>query len=77
MTPPAVHSLTLPSMMSYASQQAVVNKMRLTFNGTRRTLNGVFALGASNVHLVGENPTCPVPALQKFEGLWPRDYGHA
>ena len=36
-----------------------------------------FALGASNVCLVGENPTCSFPALQGCEGLWSHDYGHA
>ena len=36
-----------------------------------------FALGASTVCLIGENPTCSVPALQGCEGLWSYDYGHA
>ena len=26
---------------------------------------------------LGENPTCSVPALQGYEGLWPKDYDHA
>ena len=43
--------------------------MRLT-NTSRR-----FALGASDVCLVGENPTCSVPALQGCEGLWSYRYG--
>ena len=33
-----------------------------------------FALGARNVCLVGENPTCSVPALWGYEGLWSYDY---
>ena len=38
-----------------------------------------FALGASNVCLVVENPTCPVPALwdARVIPLWSYDYGHA
>ena len=36
-----------------------------------------FALGASDVCLVRENPTCSVPALQGCEGLRSYDYGHA
>ena len=37
-----------------------------------------FALGASNVCLVGEKPTCSVPALLwGCEGLWLYDYRHA
>ena len=36
-----------------------------------------FALGASNVRLVGEDPTGSVPALQRCEGRRPYDYnGH-
>ena len=34
-------------------------------------------LVASNICLVGENPTCSVPALQGCEGLRSYDYGHA
>ena len=30
---------------------------------------------SSHLCLVGENPTCSVPALQGCEGLWPYDYG--
>ena len=36
-----------------------------------------FALGACNVWLVGENPTCSVPAYYGCEGQWSYDYGHA
>ena len=36
-----------------------------------------FALGASDVCLVGEMPTCSVPALLGCEGLWSYDYGYA
>ena len=36
-----------------------------------------FALGASNAFLVGENPTCSVPALWGCEGPWSYDYGQA
>ena len=43
------------------------------FTTTAKTL----ALGASNVCLVGENPTSSIPALYGFEGLWSYDYGHA
>ena len=51
--------------------QAVLCTTQLTLhiydssNTSRR-----FALGASNVCLVGENPTCSVLALQGWEGLW-------
>ena len=45
---------------------------RTPHNTSRR-----FALGASDVSLVGENPTCSVLALQGCEGLWSYDYGHA
>ena len=34
-------------------------------------------LGASNACLVGENPTCSVPAYKGCEGLWSYDCGHA
>ena len=39
----------------------------------------LFALGASNVCLVGEHPACSLPALylQGCEGLWSNDYDHA
>ena len=40
-------------------------------------LTALLALGASDVCLVGENPTYSAPALQGCEGLWPYDYGHA
>ena len=36
-----------------------------------------FALGASNVCLVGEKPRYSVPEVQGCEGLWSYDYGHA
>ena len=36
-----------------------------------------FALCASNVCRVGENPTCSVPALYRFEGLWSCDDDHS
>ena len=36
-----------------------------------------FVLGASNVCLVGENPTCSVPALWGCEALCSYDYSHA
>ena len=46
-----------------SAPQAVLSRMQLTFHATRRKPHGRFALGASNVLLVGENPTCSVPAL--------------
>ena len=36
-----------------------------------------FALGASNVCLIGEKPRYSVPEVQGCEGLWSYDYGHA
>ena len=41
----------------------LVHKMRLTLHATRRNTSRRFALGASNVCLVGANPTCSVLAL--------------
>ena len=36
-----------------------------------------FALGARDVCLVGESPTCSVPVLYRCEGLLSCDYGYA
>ena len=33
-----------------------------------------FVLGASDVCLVGDSPTCSAPGLQGCEGLWSYDY---
>ena len=44
-----------------------------------RLAEHLMAIGARNVYLVGENPTCFVPALWECEGLhplWSYDYGH-
>ena len=46
------------------NQAVLDNRMQLTLHATRRTPHGSwrFALGARNFCLVGENPTCSVPA---------------
>ena len=74
--PNPVRSLKLSSICQSASQ-TVLSRMQLTLHATRRAPHGASRLGASNVCLVGENPTCSVPALSGCEGLWSYDYGHA
>ena len=46
-----------------SASHAVLSRMQLTLHATRQTTSQRFALGASNVCLVGENPTCAVPAV--------------
>ena len=51
---------------SYArksASKAVLSRMQLTLRATRSTPHGASRLRASDVCLVGENPTCSVPAL--------------
>ena len=59
----------------------VVGLMQLALHATRDSPNTSrrFArlVQAMSVCLVGENPTCSVPALQGCEGLWSYEYGHA
>ena len=43
--------------------KAVLSRMQLTLRATRPNTSRRFALGASSVCLVGENPTFSVPAL--------------
>ena len=50
------HPFTIKS-----AAQAILSRMQLTLHATRR-IPHVFALGASDVCLVDENPTCSVPA---------------
>ena len=66
-------------MRKSASKAVLINSgMQLTLYVTRRTPHGASRLvQAIDVCLVGENPTCSVPALQGCEGLWSYDYGHA
>ena len=72
-----IHSLKLSSVLRTSASQAV-----LSCDAAHRLCDSPktsrpFALGASNVCLVGEIPVCSVPALQGYEGLWSHDYGHA
>ena len=54
--------------------QALLSKIQLTHScDSPNTFTFRVALGASNVSLVGANPTCSAPALKGCEGL----YGHA
>ena len=59
--------------------KAASQGMQLTLHATRRTLTSRFASRSVQAmsFLVGENPTCSVPALYGSEGLWLYDYGHA
>ena len=57
--------------------RAVLGRMQFTLHATHRTPHGASRLAASNVCLVGENPTCSVPAPEGSEGLWSYNYGHA
>ena len=77
-------SLELPSMSKKAgtrcrrpsyerfSEGCSSPSMRLAEHLARR-----FALGGSNVCLVGENPTCSAPALEGCEDILSYDCGHA
>ena len=57
------NSLELSSMCVPASQAALsINRMQLTLHATRRTLHSRL-VQAINICLVGQNPTCSVPAL--------------
>ena len=76
----AIHAQQSTHKVPKSASQAVLSRMQLTFHATRRTPPNTsrrFVLGASNVCLVGENPTCSVPASLGCEGLWSYDYGHA
>ena len=42
--------------------RADLGRMQCTHHATRRTTHGASQLGASNVCLIDENPTCSVPA---------------
>ena len=46
-----------------SASQAVLSRMQLTLHATRPNTSRRFALGASNVCLIGENQTCSVPTL--------------
>ena len=45
------------------ASHAVLSRTQLTLHAARRYTSRRFALGASDDCLVGENPTCSVPAL--------------
>ena len=51
------------SRVPKSAPQAVLSRMLLTLHATRRTPQGASRFCATNVCLVGENPTCSVPAL--------------
>ena len=46
-----------------SASQAIPSRIQLALHAAGRTPHGAFALGASNVFLVGGNPTRSVPAL--------------
>ena len=48
--------------MEVRLSQAILGGMQFTLHATRRTPHGASHFGALNVCLVGENPTCSVPA---------------
>ena len=51
------------SSMCQSASKAVLSRMQLTLHASRPNISRRFALGASNVGLVGEKPVCSVPAL--------------
>ena len=54
-----------------SASQAVFVRMQLTVHATRRAPQGASRLlGARDVYLVGEKPTCSVAALWGCEGLY-------
>ena len=57
-----INSLKLSSKCKSASK-AVPSRMQLTLHATRQTPRGASRLVQANACLVGENPTCSVPAL--------------
>ena len=57
-----------------SASQTVLSRMQLTLYAT--SISRRLSLGESNVFLVGESPTCSVPALYGCEDLWPYGQGH-
>ena len=60
--------------MPKSVSRAVLGNMQFTLDSPNTSR--CFALGASNVCLVGQNPTCAVLASYGREGLWSYEYGH-
>ena len=57
---------TLSSLRNSTSQAAFSRMQQITFHTIRQTVPRRFALGASNVCLVGEHPACSVSAMQGY-----------
>ena len=51
-----------------SASQAVLRRMQLTLHATRPRPHGASAVGASDVSLVGEIPTCSVPGIVGMRG---------
>ena len=49
--------------ISKSASKAILSRMLLTLYATRPAHSRLFALGRSNVCLVGENPTWSVPVM--------------
>ena len=60
-----------------SASNAVLSRMQLTLHAIRPAPLGASNLVQAMFALVGENPTCSVPALQRCERLRSYDYGHA
>ena len=58
-----IHTQESTHQVPKSASQAVLTKTQLALYASRRTTSRRFALGVSNVCLIGENPTCSVPTL--------------
>ena len=63
-----IHMQESPPHNKVLDRMQLTRAMRLAEH-----LTALRALVQAHVCLVGENPTCSVPALQGCEGLWPYD----